>query len=78
MGLSDRQFLHYLSRMPFVDSAELAGVLGGAHATVHRALTDLLADGIALLPSCWRYYLTANGIDEAAGSLGFDTPSDFV
>ena len=46
MPLSDRQLLHFLSRMPFVDSAELAGVLGEAHATVHRALTGLLAHGI--------------------------------
>ena len=32
--------------MPFIDSAELAGILGEPHATVHRALTGLLADGI--------------------------------
>ena len=72
--------------MPFIDTAELAGVLGEAHATVHRALTDLLADGIvgrvshgtAHLPSSQRYYLTANGIGEAGGVLGFATPSDFV
>ena len=63
-----------LSRMPFVDSAELARVLGEPHATVHRALTVLLADGIAgrvshgtaHLPSSQRYYLTAHGIREAA------------
>ena len=56
--------------MPFIDTAELAGVLGEAHATVHHTLTDLLADGIAMrvsygtaqLPSSQRYYLTANGI----------------
>ena len=86
MTLSDRQLLDSLSRMPFVDSAELAGVLGEPHATVHRALTGLLADGIvgrvshgtALLPSSQRYYLTAKGIGDAAGFLGFDTPSDFV
>ena len=56
------------------------------HATVHRALTGLLADGIvgranhgtAHLPSSQRYYLTAQGIREAAGILGFETPSDFV
>ena len=39
--LSDRQLLDFLSRMPFIDSAELAGVLGEAHATVHRALAGL-------------------------------------
>ena len=46
MILSNRQLLQFLRRMPFIDSAELAGILGEAHATVHRALTDLLADGI--------------------------------
>ena len=86
MALSDRQLLDSLSRMPFIDSAELAGVLGEPHATVHRALSDLLADGIARrvshgtvhLPSSQRYYLTAQGIREVAGFLGFGTPSDFV
>ena len=84
--LSDRQLLDSLSRMPFIDSAELAGILGEPHATVHRALTSLLAAGIAgrvshgtaHLPSRQRYYLTANGIREAAQVLGFETPSDFV
>ena len=86
MALSERQLLHHLSRMPFIDSAELAGILGEPHATVHRALTSLLADGIvgrasrgtAHLPSSHRYYLTAKGIGEAAGILGSATPSDFV
>ena len=86
MTLSDRHLLDALSRMPFVDSAELAGVLGEAHATVHRALTGLLAHGIvgrishgtAHLPSSQRYYLTASGIRQAAELLGFATPSDFV
>ena len=86
MPLSDRQLLHFLSRMPFIDSAELAGILGEAHSTVHRALTGLLADdtvgrvshGTAHLPSSQRYFLTANGIREAAQVLDFDTPSDFV
>ena len=72
--------------MPFVDSAELAGILGEAHATVHRALAGLLAEGVvgrvshgtAHLPSSQRYYMTANGIREAAQLLGFETPSDFV
>ena len=72
--------------MPFIDTAELAGVLGEAHATVHRALTGLLTDsivgrvshGTAQLPSSQRYYLTASGIGEAAETLGFETPSDFV
>ena len=72
--------------MPFIDTAELAGVLGEAHATIHRALTGLLGDGIvgrvshgtAHLPSSQRYHLTDQGIKEAAGILGFETPSDFV
>ena len=86
MALSERQLLDALSRTPFVDSAELAGILGEAHATVHRALTDLLAQGIlgrvshgtVRLPSSQRYHLTMHGIREAAGVLGFDTPSDYV
>ena len=56
------------------------------HATVHRALTGLLANGIvgrvshgtAHLPSSQRYHLTTIGIRQAAGGLGFATPSDFV
>ena len=86
MALSDRPLLDALSRTPFIDSAELGLILGEPHATVHRALADLLAEGIvgrvshgtAHLPSSQRYYLTANGIREAAGILGFATPSDFV
>ena len=86
MALSDQQLFDSLSRTPFVDSAELARVLGEPHATVHRALSDLLTDGnagrvshgTAHLPSSQRYFLTANGIREAAGFLGFATPSDFV
>ena len=72
--------------MPFIDSAELALILGEAHTTVHRALTGLLADGIvgrvshgtAHLPSSQRYHLTAQGIGEAAWVLGFEAPSDFM
>ena len=86
MALSDRQLLDALSQTPFVDSAELALILGEPHATVHRALTGLLADvivgrvshGTAHLPSSQRYHLTANGIRQAAELLGFETPSDFV
>ena len=78
MALSDQRLLHSLSRMPFIDTAELAGVLGEAHATVHRALAGLLADGIvgrvshgtAHLSSSQRYYLTAQGIRQAAELLG--------
>ena len=86
MGLSDRQMLDSLSRTPFVDSAEVAGILGEPHATVHRTLIGMLTDGIvgrvshgtADLPSSQRYYLTAKGIGEAAETFGFATPSDFV
>ena len=86
MAISDRQLFDVLSRTPFVDSTELALILGEPHATVHRALAGLLANGVvgqvshgtAHLPSIRRYYLTANGIREAAGILDFATPSDFV
>ena len=86
MAISERQLLDALSRMPFADSAELTGILGEPHATVHRWLSDLLADGVvgrishgtAHLPSSQRYIITANGVREAAGVLGFDTPSYFV
>ena len=64
----------------------MALILGEPHATVHRALADLLAEsiagrvshGTAHLPSSQRYHLTANGIRETAGILGFDTLLDFV
>ena len=86
MSLSDRQLLDALSRMPFVESTELALILGEPHATVHRRLTDLLTDGIVgkvthgtvHLPSSGRYCLTDDGIRETANFLDFDTPSDFV
>ena len=86
MALSERQMLDALSRTPFVDSTELALILGEPHATVHRTLAGLLAEGIvgrashatAHLPSSQRYHLTTQGIREAAWVLGFETPSDFV
>ena len=86
MAISDRQLLDALSRTPFIDSAELALVLGEPHSTGHRGLTGLLDDGIAErvshgtahLPSSQRYFLTGKGIREAARVLGFDTASDFV
>ena len=70
MVLSDRQLLDAISRTPFVDSAEVAHILGEPHTTIHRALANLLAEGIvgrvshgtAHLPSSQRYYLTADGI----------------
>ena len=42
----DLQTLECLASMPFIDTAELAGILGDAHSTIHRALTGLLAEGI--------------------------------
>ena len=86
MSISDHQLLDALSRMPFVESTELALIMGEPHATVHRKLSELLAEGIVgkathgtvHLPSSARYCLTAGGIREAADFLGFDTPSDFV
>ena len=86
MAISDHKLLDSISRMPFIDSADLAGIQGEPHATVHRALTGLLAEGIAgrvghgtaHLPSSQRYFLTTKGIREAAGILGFETPSDFM
>ena len=82
MALSDQELLHQLSRMPLVDTAELAMIVGEAHVAIHRGLSSLLDDGIverishgtADLPSSRRYYLTARGIREAAGVLGFGTP----
>ena len=61
-------------------------MLGEPHATVHRTLRNLLAEGIvgrishgtANLPSSQRYHLTAQGVGEAARVLGFATPSEFV
>ena len=86
MSVSDQELLHHLSRMPLVDTAELAMITGEGHVAIHRGLSGLLADGIvgrvshgtAPLPSSRRYYLTAQGIREAAGVLGFETPSDYV
>ena len=86
MAISERQLLDALSRTPFVDSTELAHILGEPHATIHRNLAELLGEGIvgrfshgtACLPSSHRYHLTAQGVRDAAEVLDFDTPSDFV
>ena len=86
MPFSNRQLLDSLGRTPFIDSVELAAILGEPHTTVHRTLADLLAEGIvgrvshgtAHLPSSQRYHLTAKGVGEAAWVLGFATLSDFV
>ncbi len=86
MSVSDEELLHHLSRMPFADTAELAMITGESHVAVHRGLARRLAEGMvgrvshgtAHLPSSRRYYLTAQGIREAADALGFDTASDYV
>ena len=86
MALSERQIFDALSRMPFIDTAEVAGILGEAPATIHRSLASLLADGVVVrmnhgtahLPSSRRYFLTAKGIREATRLLSYDTPSDYV
>ena len=86
MALSDQQLLHHLARLPFIDAGELALILGEPLATVHRALTSLLNDGLAQrvshgtahLPSSQRYYLTWKGVAEAADALDYDAPSDLV
>ena len=86
MPLIDPYILDTLSRMPFVDTAELTMILGEAHVAIHRGLAGLLDDGIvgrvshgtAHLSSSKRHYLTAKGVGEAAGILGFETSSDFV
>jgi len=86
MSVSDQELLHHLGRMPLIDTAELAMILGEAHVAIHRGLAALLEDGIvgrvshgtAHLPSSRRYYLTRKGVGEAADLLGFNTPSDYV
>jgi len=86
MAFSRERILDALARLPFVDNGELALILGEPMATVHRALTALLKDGLAgrvshgtaHLPSSHRYHLTSKGIAEAADALGYDAPSDFV
>ena len=86
MSISYQQLLHHLGWLPFTDTAELAMITGEAHVAIHRGLAGLLADGIvgrvshgtSHLPSSRRYYLTARGISEAAGVLGFGAASDYV
>ena len=46
MAISEQQLLDSLSQMPFIDTAELAGILGESPATVHRGLTGLMTDGV--------------------------------
>ena len=46
MNVSDRELLHHLSRMPFIDTAELAMITGEAQVAVHRGLAAFLFPGI--------------------------------
>ena len=86
MAFSRERILDALARLPFIDAGELALVQGEPLATVHRALSALLKDGLAQrvshgtahLPSSHRYYLTRKGISAASDVLGYDAPSDFV
>ena len=75
MATSERKLLDALGRTPFVDSTVLALILGEPHATVHRTLSNLLAEGIvgrvshgtAHLPSSQRYHLTTRGRQRGCG-----------
>ena len=86
MAFSREHILDALARLPSIDAGELALILGEPLATVHRALSAMLKDGLAQrvshgtaqLPSSHRYYLTKKGIAHAADALGYDAPSDFV
>ena len=78
MAISERQLLDALSRTPFVDSTELALILGEPHTTIHRNLADLLEKGVVGRVSHGTAHLTVQGVRETADFLGFDTPSDFV
>ena len=86
MAVSRERILDALARLPFIDVGELALILGEPLATVHRAPDALLKDGLAgrvshgtsHLPSSHRYYLTKQGIADAADALGFDAPSELV
>ena len=86
MPLTNQYMLRCLSRMPLIDSLELAGILGKPPATVHRTLASLLSKGIVArvshgttkLPSSRRYFLTAKGVREASKLLDFDSDSNFV
>ena len=42
MILSGQELLHYLSRITFVDTEELAMILGKARVAIHRGLAKLM------------------------------------
>ena len=81
MAISAQQLLDALARLPYVEPTELALILGEPHATVHRKLSELLAEGVVgkvtrgtvHQPSSGRYCLTASGIRETSEFLGYDT-----
>ena len=82
MSISDQELLDHLSRMPFVDTAELAMITGEAHVAIHRGLAGLLSGGVvgrvshgtAHLSSSRRYYLTAEGRRGSRRSPGVRHP----
>ena len=86
MAFSRERILDALAQLPFIDGGELALILGEPLATVHRALSALMEDGLAgrishgtaQLPSSHRHYLTKKGIAQAADALDYDAPSEFV
>ena len=52
MAISERQLLDSLSRLPLIDSAELALIFGEPHATVHRSLTGLVRRLVTSMVRC--------------------------
>ena len=71
-------YLELLGRMPFVDRAELAAMLGVSVDTVGRSVRRLERAGLATSLShataygraSARYFLTGSGIDELAAGIG--------
>ena len=86
MSFTDKHLLDHLGRLSFIAEEELAGVLSEPKEDVRSALTRLRKSGVAgcvshsaaHLPTSWRYYLTARGIEEATPLLGFKNKSRFV
>ena len=86
MAISRERILDALALLSFIDAGELAIILGEPLATIHCALIAPLQDDVAQrvshgtthLPTSHRYYLTDQGIVEAADAPGYDAPSEFV
>ena len=86
MSFTDRHLLDHLGRLWFIAEADLAGVLGEPKGDVRGALTRLrksdvvrcVSHSAAHLPTSWRYYLTARGIEKATSLLGFKKKSRCV